>query len=56
MEFDAGNLDDELLKEICIRIILLENQNITRKSRSDAQMTKEIKKLIEERVKCVYRV
>lgn len=56
MEFDANNLDNELLKELCFKILLLENQNITRKSRSDAQMTKEIKKLIEERVKCVYRV
>lgn len=56
MEFDANNLDDELLTEIRVKIILLENKNITKKSISDTQMVKEIKKMIEERVKCAYRV
>lgn len=56
MEFDVNKIDSELLNELSIKIILMESQNLSRKSRSDVQMVKEIKKLIEERVKCVYRV
>ena len=56
MEFDVNKIDDKILQELSLKIILIESQNLSRKSRSDVQMVKEIKKLIEERVKCKYRV
>lgn len=56
MEFDVNKIDYKLLQELSLKIILIESQNLSRKSRSDVQMVKEIKKLIEERVKCEYRV
>lgn len=54
MEFKE--VDKELLNDIYNRILGMEMQNAARKSKSDVQMVQEIKKLIEEKVQCFYRV
>ena len=48
MEFDVNKIDSELLNELSIKIILMESQNLSRKSRSDVQMVKEIQSYCKE--------
>lgn len=54
MEFKG--VDKDLVDELYFKILYKEKQNVTRKSKNDSQMVQEIKKLIEERVQCFYKV
>ncbi len=53
---EMKEVDKELVDELYNRILGMEMQNAARKSKSDPIMVQEIKKLIEEKVQCFYRV
>lgn len=50
-----GELDENLLNELWLKISIMEQQNLQLK-KGNAEIVKEIKSKIEERVKCVCRV
>ena len=45
-------VDDEKVKRLMGRIVMLENKNLKTHNRNDAEMVKLIRKTIEEEVKC----
>ena len=49
---DEYLVDEKAIERLKRKIIIAENANLRTKNKSDAQMVKEIKKWIEEEVKC----
>ena len=45
-------VDDKAIERLKRKIIIAENTNLRTKNKTDAQMVKDIKKWIEEEVKC----
>ena len=45
-------VDEKAIERLKKKIVIAENTNLRTKNKSDAQMVKEIKKWIEEEVKC----
>ena len=45
-------IDEKAIKRLKRKIIIAENTNLRTKNKTDAQMVKDIKKWIEEEVKC----
>lgn len=55
MDLQSNKLDEKLLRELKTKINLAECHGIKQKS-NNSEMVKQLKKMIEERVKCVCRV
>ena len=49
---DENKVDDKAIERLKRKIIIAENTNLRTKNKTDAQMVKDIKKWIEEEVKC----
>ncbi len=49
---DEIMIDERAIERLKRKIIIAENTNLRTKNKSDAQMVKDIKKWIEEEVKC----
>ena len=49
---DEFVVDDKVIERLKRKIIIAENTNLRTKNKTDAQMVKDIKKWIEEEVKC----
>ncbi len=49
---DEFVVDDKAIERLKRKIIIAENTNLRTKNKTDAQMVKDIKKWIEEEVKC----
>ena len=49
---DSNQVDEKVVRRLMNKIIIQENRNKSR-AKSDSQMVTEIKKMIEEEVKCL---
>lgn len=49
---DDFKVDEKVIERLKRKIIIAENTNLRTKNKTDAQMVKDIKKWIEEEVKC----
>lgn len=52
METSSQELDTKAIERLKRKIVIAENTNLRTKNKSDPQMVKDIKKWIEEEVKC----
>ena len=52
MDFNKDELDRKIIERLKKKIILAEGQNIRTKNKNESQMISDIKKWIEEEVKC----
>lgn len=53
MASKSDEIDKNVLNDLLIRITIMEQKNI-QQQKTNVEMVKEIKKLIEERVRCAY--
>ena len=49
---DEYTVDEKAIERLKRKIVIAENTNLRTKNKTDAQMVKDIKKWIEEEVKC----
>lgn len=52
METSNNNLDQKIIERLKRKIVIAESKNLRTKNKSDVQMVNDIKKWIEEEVKC----
>lgn len=52
METQKIELDNKLVNRLKYKIILAESMNLRTKNKSESQMVKDLKKMIEEEVEC----
>ena len=50
---DSNQVDEKVVHRLMNKIIIQENRNNKSRAKSDSQMVAEIKKMIEEEVKCL---
>ena len=50
---DSDQVDEKVVHRLMNKIIIQENRNNKSRAKSDSQMVAEIKKMIEEEVKCL---
>lgn len=50
---DSNQVDEKVVRRQMNKIIIQENRNNKSRAKSDSQMVAEIKKMIEEEVKCL---
>ena len=50
---DSNQVDEKVGRRLMNKIIIQENRNNKSRAKSDSQMVTEIKKMIEEEVKCL---
>jgi hypothetical protein len=50
---DSNQVDEKVVRRLMNKIIIQENRNNKSRAKSDSQMVTEIKKMIEEEVKCL---
>ena len=50
---DSNQVDENVVRRLMNKIIIQENRNNKSRAKSDSQMVAEIKKMIEEEVKCL---
>ena len=49
----SNQVDEKVVRRLMNKLIILENRNFKSRAKSDSQMVAEIKKMIEEEVKCL---